>query len=79
VVRQIRLSWKVACFILAFPLAAIEARPDAIANPPGTRQTDAATATYAPLFDSVDENLNPVSMADLIDGKPLVMACTSCT
>ena len=33
----------------------------------------------APLFDSVDENLNPVSMADMIDGKPLVLACTSCT
>ena len=28
----------------------------------------------APLFDSIDENFNPVSMADMIDGKPLVMA-----
>ncbi len=35
--------------------------------------------TEAPLFDSVDENLNPVSMADKIDGKPLVLAVSSCT
>ncbi|MDY7109464.1 MAG: hypothetical protein SYC29_12585 [Planctomycetota bacterium] len=33
----------------------------------------------APLFDSVDENLNPVSMADMIDGRPLVLAVGSCT
>ena len=33
----------------------------------------------APLFDSIDENLNPVSMADLIDGRPLVLAVGSCT
>ena len=33
----------------------------------------------APFFDSVDENLNPVSMADKIDGKPLVLAVSSCT
>ena len=33
----------------------------------------------APLFDSVDENLNPVSMADMINGRPLVLAVGSCT
>ena len=33
----------------------------------------------APLFDSIDENLNPVSMADMIDGKPLVLFCVSCS
>ena len=33
----------------------------------------------APLFDSVDENFNPVSMADLIDGRPLVLAVSSCS
>ena len=33
----------------------------------------------APLFDSVDENFNPVSMGDLIDGKPLILAVSSCT
>jgi len=27
--------------------------------------------TEAPLFSSVDENFNPVSMADKIDGSPL--------
>ena len=35
--------------------------------------------TEAPLFDSVDENFNPVSMTDKIDGKPLVLAVSSCT
>ncbi len=33
----------------------------------------------APLFDSVDENMNPVSMADMIDGRPLILAMGSCT
>ncbi len=33
----------------------------------------------APLFDSIDENLNPVSMADMIDGRALVLAVGSCT
>ena len=33
----------------------------------------------ATLFDSLDENLNPVSMADMIDGRPLVMYLSSCT
>ena len=33
----------------------------------------------ASLFDSIDENFNPVSMADMIDGKPLVLAVSSCT
>jgi len=35
--------------------------------------------TEAPLFDSVDENFNPVSMADKINGRPLVLAVSSCT
>ena len=35
--------------------------------------------TQAPLFDSVDENLNPVSMADFIDGRPLVLGCGTCS
>jgi hypothetical protein len=35
--------------------------------------------TEAPLFDSIDENFNPVSMIDKIDGKPLVLAVSSCT
>jgi hypothetical protein len=35
--------------------------------------------TEAPLFNSVDENFNPVSMADKIDGRPLVLAVSSCT
>ena len=35
--------------------------------------------TEAPLFDSLDENLNPVSMADFIAGKPLVLGCGTCS
>ena len=35
--------------------------------------------TEAPLFNSVDENFNPVSMAEKIDGKPLVLLVSSCT
>ena len=35
--------------------------------------------TKAPLFDSVDENFNPVSMSDKINGKPLVFAVSSCS
>jgi hypothetical protein len=39
----------------------------------------AAHGQGAPLFDSIDENFDPVSMADMIDGKPLVLALSSCT
>ena len=38
-----------------------------------------AMTTEAPLFNSIDENFNPVSMADMIDGKPLVLAVSSCS
>ncbi len=31
------------------------------------------------LFKSVDENMNPVDMADMINGKPLVLLTGSCT
>ena len=33
----------------------------------------------ATLFDSIDENLNPGSMADMINGRPLVLFLSSCT
>lgn len=33
----------------------------------------------AQLFTTVDENFNPVNMADLIDGRPLVLAVGSCS
>ena len=39
----------------------------------------AGAQSRAPLFDSVDENFNPVSMADMIDGRPLVLVVSSCT
>ncbi|MDY7107547.1 MAG: hypothetical protein SYC29_02825 [Planctomycetota bacterium] len=41
--------------------------------------TTARAQFRAPLFDSVDENFNPVSMADMIDGRPLVLVVSSCT
>jgi hypothetical protein len=31
----------------------------------------------APLFATVDENMQPIDMADLIDGKPLVLTVGS--
>jgi hypothetical protein len=31
------------------------------------------------LFKSVDENMKPVDMADMIKGKPLVLVTGSCT
>ena len=31
------------------------------------------------LFKSVDQNMNPVDMADMIKGKPLVLLTGSCT
>lgn len=31
----------------------------------------------APLYRSIDENLQPVDMADMIDGRPLVIAVGS--
>lgn len=31
----------------------------------------------APLFETVDENMQPIDMADLIDGKPLVLTVGS--
>jgi len=33
----------------------------------------------APLFDTIDENYSPVSMAEMIDGKLLVLAVSSCS
>jgi hypothetical protein len=35
------------------------------------------TGDDAPLYRSIDENLQPVDMADMIDGRPLVLAIGS--
>ena len=51
----------------------------AIAWPLAGTNAQLELRTETPLFDSVDENLNPVSMADKINGKPLVLAVSSCT
>ena len=40
---------------------------------------DLQVGQQAALFDSIDENLQPVSMADMIDGKPLVLVVSSCS
>ena len=34
---------------------------------------------YIFIVNNVDENMNPVRMADMIDGRPLVMFFSSCT
>lgn len=34
-------------------------------------------AQMAPLFKTVDENMQPIDMADLIDGRPLVLTVGS--
>lgn len=51
----------------------------AIAWPPVSANAQILLKTEAPLFDSVDENFNPVSMSDKINGKPLVFAVSSCS
>ncbi len=40
-------------------------------------RADVAVGDQAPLFQTMDENLQPVDMSDLIDGRPLVMAVGS--
>jgi hypothetical protein len=39
--------------------------------------TDVGVGDEAPLYDTVDENMEPVSMADEIDGRPLVLVVSS--
>jgi len=40
---------------------------------------DLKVGQKAILYDSVNEELKPVSMKDLIDGKPLVLVVSSCS
>jgi len=40
-------------------------------------RADVEVGDQAPLFQTLDENLQPVDMSDLIDGRPLVMAVGS--
>jgi hypothetical protein len=69
-----------AIVIGAFGALNASAHPPTIDRESGDTGTPArALGPEAPLFDSIDENFNPVSMADLIDGKPLVLAVSSCT
>jgi len=43
----------------------------------GSARADVAVGDDAPLFESVDEHMNPVDMADLVVGRPLVLAVGS--
>jgi len=40
---------------------------------------DLSVGDKATLFKSVDENMDSIDMADLIDGKPLVLVVSSCS
>ena len=42
-------------------------------------RADLKEGQQAKLFKSIDENLKHVDMADLIDGRPLVLAVGSCS
>ena len=42
-------------------------------------QTQVLPGEQAPMYRGVDENLNPVDMADFIDGTPLLFLYTSAT
>ncbi len=73
------LSWTRAALVAVWPLATASA--EAILPPEqGGGFGDGNPRTgLARLYDSVDENLNPVSMRDLVDGRPLVLVVSSCT
>jgi hypothetical protein len=43
----------------------------------GVARADVGVGDEAPLYATYDENMNPVDMADLIDGRPLVLAVGS--
>lgn len=44
---------------------------------PATAEAKVRKGDRAPLFKSVDENLKPVDMKDMINGKPLVLVVGS--
>ena len=45
----------------------------------GEAMADLRVGQKAILFDSIDENMKPVSMKDMVDGKPLVLVVSSCS
>jgi hypothetical protein len=70
------------CLILGtfgWPLAAFPCQPASATESAGVPDVPNVVGSPAPLFDSVNENLEPVSMADMIDGRPLVLLVGSCT
>jgi hypothetical protein len=77
--RISKFPWSLVVLAAVWPLAVQASDPTGISQPAGLAGQQNLLSTQAILFDSVDENLNPVSMADMIDGRPLVLAVGSCT
>ncbi|MHC4697047.1 MAG: hypothetical protein ACYTFA_09915 [Planctomycetota bacterium] len=69
----------IAALLAAWPIAIAAGPPTSTTELPGYSRQGYLIGAEAPLFDSVDENFNPVSMADLVDGRPLVLAVSSCS
>ena len=74
-----KLSPALVVLVVTWALAAEPSGPATTPECSGHAEQAVFEAGGAPLFDSIDENRNPVSMADMIDGRPLVLAVSSCT
>ena len=73
------LSPTLLAIAVVWPFAGANAGSPAEPGQPGRAEERNSAAGGVPLIDSIDDNFNPVSMADLIDGRPLVLAVSSCT
>ena len=77
--RMSMLPWNLVVFVAVWPLAAAACQTALTPESAGDAGQENLMGRGASLFDSIDENLNPVSVADMIDGRPLVLAVGSCT
>ena len=77
--RMTRFHWSFAVLIVGSASLALACEPTLIFGEGRLPGPEVVRGAEGALFDSVDENLNPVSMADMIDGRPLVLAVSSCT
>jgi hypothetical protein len=77
--RMTRSQWSLAALIVGSASLALACEPTLIYGEGRLPEPAAVRGTGAVLFDSVDENFDPVSMADMIDGRPLILAVSSCT
>lgn len=71
------LSWMYVLPVVALSVSAAASEPSDVYEQFSHLDKSNLGGTPAVLFDTVDENLQPVSMADLTDGKPLVMVVSS--